>query len=547
MKIKDIKRDKSNYKTIKSEKDIDEIIEAPLRDPIKEFNRKNIITIMSSANEINVKWLDEDGNDMYQTKRDFDAVKFSYGNGFAYIILDYDSLSDENKAIMNKLYDELNPSEIKSTYEKPITAEQTYKGNKRIIYAVHQKEIPFHAWKIDSEETYQLLTHEPEDNTEKEFFERSNFVYTTPYSERSVIIRYPVTEETQDKDVEKYFLEICSRLKEQEKRFTIDEMVQSSEQFIEKDKSRLNEIAKNLFRNKNKKMIFQPYTGQLLITENDRKEIITKYIEEEKNFMIYLLSSRITDEMTDEQKYKVIFDYFINKYKYDYSILDSEKALDYFRTAFYSYRKILKTYIDSIENYNSMTNFERAQKIIGRIPRDEENHDLLELMENAQRYYERAQDFKSVSRNYRGGNLFISHYGVCQNFSMAFKEICDNFNLPCECVEGHILSDGINVGHAWNAIVVDDEIKFVDISSAIHSKDGTYPNNEPEDFFNVDEQQLNLHDNGKNRTLTEDAKEKILEMQKKIKPFNPNGGGNMTIQNDITNGQKLDNDMLSLD
>ena len=95
-----------------------------------------------------------------------------------------------------------------------------------------------------------------EDNTEKEFFKRSNFVYTTPYSERSVIIRYPVTEETQDKDVEKYFLEICSRLKEQEKRFTIDEMVQSSEQFIEKDKSRLNEIAKNLFRNKNKKMIF---------------------------------------------------------------------------------------------------------------------------------------------------------------------------------------------------------------------------------------------------------------------------------------------------
>ena len=117
MEIKDIKRDKSNYKTIKSENDIDEIIEAPLREPIKEFNRKNIITIMSSANEINVKWLDEDGNDMYQTKRDFDAVKFSYGNGFAYIILDYDSLSDENKAIMNKLYDELNPSEIKSTYE----------------------------------------------------------------------------------------------------------------------------------------------------------------------------------------------------------------------------------------------------------------------------------------------------------------------------------------------------------------------------------------------------------------------------------------------
>ena len=88
MKIKDIKRDKSNYKTIKSESDIDEIIELPLRKPMKELYRKNIITIMSSANEINAKWLDEDGNNMYESKKDFDAVKFSYGDGFAYIILD---------------------------------------------------------------------------------------------------------------------------------------------------------------------------------------------------------------------------------------------------------------------------------------------------------------------------------------------------------------------------------------------------------------------------------------------------------------------------
>ena len=74
MKIKDIKRDKSNYKTIKSESDIDEIIELPLRKPMKELYRKNIITIMSSANEINAKWLDEDGNNMYESKKDFDAI-----------------------------------------------------------------------------------------------------------------------------------------------------------------------------------------------------------------------------------------------------------------------------------------------------------------------------------------------------------------------------------------------------------------------------------------------------------------------------------------
>ena len=97
MKIKDIRRDKSNYKEIIDESDIDEIIERPLREAVKDLFRKNIITIMSSANEINVQWLDEDGNNMYQTREDFDATKYSYGEGFAYIILDYDSLSDKNK------------------------------------------------------------------------------------------------------------------------------------------------------------------------------------------------------------------------------------------------------------------------------------------------------------------------------------------------------------------------------------------------------------------------------------------------------------------
>ena len=69
MKIKDIRRDKSNYKEIIDESDIDEIIERPLREAVKDLFRKNIITIMSSANEINVQWLDEDGNNMYQTRR----------------------------------------------------------------------------------------------------------------------------------------------------------------------------------------------------------------------------------------------------------------------------------------------------------------------------------------------------------------------------------------------------------------------------------------------------------------------------------------------
>ena len=62
-------------------------------------------------------------------------------------------------------------------------------------------------------------------------------------------------------------------------------------------------------------MIYQPYTGHLLITEKDKKEIIAKHIKEAKDFAVGILKERITDNMTDEQKYKIIFDYFINVFR----------------------------------------------------------------------------------------------------------------------------------------------------------------------------------------------------------------------------------------
>ena len=180
-----------------------------------------------------------------------------------------------------------------------------------------------------------------------------------------------------------------------------------------------------------------------------------------------------------------------------------------------------------------MSHFEQVHKIIEQIPTDESHEELLELMKSAEEYYSRANEFKKNNRNYRYGNLYITKYGVCQNFAIAFKEMCDAFKLPCESIGGHILSGDTNVGHAWNAIIVNGDIRYVDLSSAIHSKDGTYPNNTPEDFFNTNEQKLERVDNGKNRTLSEESKEKILEMKKRIHPFNPNGSGTISGKYDI--------------
>ena len=540
MKIKDIRRDKSNYKKINDETDIDEIIERPLREAVKDLFRKNIITIMSSANEINVQWLDENGNNMYQTREDFDAIKYSYGEGFAYIILDYDSLSDKNKKIIDDLYNELNPQEEQQIYTKPITAEQSYKGNKRIIYAIHQVENPGHAWQIDSENTLGLLTGTGAEASDIDFMRKSNFVYTTPYTERSVIIRYPVNEETEEGEVEEFFSSICSKLENQERRISINDAMQNETQFSDLDKSSLQEIAKAIFTEQHRKVPLQPYTRHILLTEQEKKEIIARYIKAYKDFTIELIKKQINEDMTDEQKYKVIFDCFVNRYKYDYSILDTEIAFEYFRKAFSSYRNILRPYIKNIENYSQMSHFEQVHKILEQIPTDESHEELLELMKSAEEYYSRANEFKKNNKNYRYGNLYITKYGVCQNFATAFKEMCDAFGLPSEIIGGHILSGDANVGHAWNAIMVNGDIRYVDISSAIHSKDGTYPNNTPEDFFDINEQELDRSDNGKNRTLSEESKAKIVEMKKRIHSFDPSGSGTKS------GGHDFDDDTPSL-
>lgn len=540
MKIKDVRRDKSNYKKINDETDIDEIIERPLREAVKDLFRKNIITIMSSANEINVQWLDENGNNMYQTREDFDAIKYSYGEGFAYIILDYDSLSDKNKKIIDDLYNELNPQEEQQIYTKPITAEQSYKGNKRIIYAIHQVENPGHAWQIDSENTLGLLTGTGAEVSDMDFMRKSNFVYTTPYTERSVIIRYPVNEETEEGEVEEFFSSICSKLENQERRISINDAMQNETQFSDLDKSSLQEIAKAIFTEQHRKVPLQPYTRHILLTEQEKKEIIARYIKAYKDFTIELIKKQINEDMTDEQKYKVIFDCFVNRYKYDYSILDTEIAFEYFRKAFSSYRNILRPYIKNIENYSQMSHFEQVHKILEQIPTDESHEELLELMKSAEEYYSRANEFKKNNKNYRYGNLYITKYGVCQNFATAFKEMCDAFGLPSEIIGGHILSGDANVGHAWNAIMVNGDIRYVDISSAIHSKDGTYPNNTPEDFFDINEQELDRSDNGKNRTLSEESKAKIVEMKKRIHSFDPSGSGTKS------GGHDFDDDTPSL-
>lgn len=90
-KVIDIKPIMANFVTILNENDLDEVIELPLLEPCKELYRKNIQTIMSSCNMYNIIGLKNyyKAGIMYRT--------YPYGEHFAWITIDYDSLSENNK------------------------------------------------------------------------------------------------------------------------------------------------------------------------------------------------------------------------------------------------------------------------------------------------------------------------------------------------------------------------------------------------------------------------------------------------------------------
>lgn len=81
---------------------IDRMVELPLRKPCKIFREKGIETVMSSANKTNIigdgeKVIEKEDivNNLFETHMFYDA-----GKGYAWIMLNFDTLSKENKDLL---------------------------------------------------------------------------------------------------------------------------------------------------------------------------------------------------------------------------------------------------------------------------------------------------------------------------------------------------------------------------------------------------------------------------------------------------------------
>lgn len=235
--------------------------------------------------------------------------------------------------------------------------------------------------------------------------------------------------------------------------------------------------------------------------------------EKRKQRAVQEIGMRFNDKMTIEDKYKVIFDWCINYFNYAYSGLYKAYAEQE------TFTNLTKYYRNYCRNTNSKCNLFDLETRRKFLEYSKSNIDIPnEAITQTQKIIKYLEEYEIQKQKENGfisentDSVWLSQYGVCRNFAEIYKFLCDHFSLPCKYIEGSIDSGDYNVGHAWNAIMINGKLKYVDISSAIHCKDKSNPTNIPEDFFTKTFEELNTIDGQKNRKILEYFKENIKEL-----------------------------------
>lgn len=226
MLIKDIEPiDKAGVNLLKHDNPnmlINEIIELPLRKACEIFRKKGIETFMSSANKNNVLKQGEkriEKEDIYVKSENATieqmlkppALFYEAGKGYAWIMLDFDTLSDENKDWLFSL-EERKGSNGEKIGEKAVWfAHPSEMGN--LEYSIR-------IGKCDKESLREVLQEE-EIPQNVEFdkrlaeFEKRHIVLMGVYSMQTVVLRMPIDEQTTVEEVEEYFLKLAKSFKTQ--------------------------------------------------------------------------------------------------------------------------------------------------------------------------------------------------------------------------------------------------------------------------------------------------------------------------------------------
>lgn len=182
----------------KADEIIEILIEKPLQKACKQCKEKNIETVMSSANKNNIVKKNEkrikkidviEGIKQHKVQTFFIA-----GKGYAWLMLNYNTLSDENRKILFSLEKEYGEDIIwfvKSNYVDAMNNIRKHLKMKEIVEIFDDK----YAQQFKEK---QLL-----------------LMYNNKYPRRNVFIRMPIDENTRVEEVEVYFDKIISKLMKQ--------------------------------------------------------------------------------------------------------------------------------------------------------------------------------------------------------------------------------------------------------------------------------------------------------------------------------------------
>lgn len=179
---------------------IDQIVEEPLKKVCKELKTKGIETVMSSANKNNILKKGEkalEREDVEGKELLLDAPTYeSAGRGYAWIMINFSNLSDENKETLFSI------GERKDSKGANI--------GEKIIWFVKANPLMYFFNQDQSDEI--------KNDLDKKFEEHSFILQynSDRYPKKVVLLRMPINDETTVIDVERYFAKITEKLKQQQ-------------------------------------------------------------------------------------------------------------------------------------------------------------------------------------------------------------------------------------------------------------------------------------------------------------------------------------------
>lgn len=194
---------------------IDTIVELPLRSACKLFREKGIETLMSSANKNNILRSGEkviEKEDVYGTieKRFENHTFLEAGIGYAWIMINFDSLSDENKDLIFRLEEKIGENRIWFVHPAEMD------GNIEFALKIGKYDYDFVRQALDEADIPQNIEVDPR----LVEFEKRHICLMYPWedsSSQAIFLRMPLYEKTTVDEVESYFVEFAKCFHDQNK------------------------------------------------------------------------------------------------------------------------------------------------------------------------------------------------------------------------------------------------------------------------------------------------------------------------------------------